>query len=317
VAQDALHFTHRGFLLAQCCAEWVKIRGVSPLRQVKDKPERGYTLGKKVALTANVKLDTFALLVLFTFWSYSSTQWIFSVPFVSLFGFALLYPLLRTSWIFWLVTTALLGFVIGQTWATEGNATYLFFYVSLSILVALLSEQPWWVMRLNGRWLTGLIFLFAVVWKLISPDFTSGAFMEFFLLADARVAPVAVALTSVTRTDVRENQQALSSLTEPTQLKPRHSVRRLAVMLTYATLIVEVLVAATFLLPVRQNVRDLTLCLFLFGCYALVTVPSFGIRLGENISAYLVHQTPKHKCASHSLLKEGSGCGQGCVFPLC
>jgi hypothetical protein len=227
---------------------------------------------------SDTKLDTFSLLTLFTLWNYSSTHWAFSIPFTALFGFALFYPNLRVSWMFWSVTTALLGFLIGQLWASEGNAMFLFFYTGLTLTLALTSKNTWEVVRINARYLIGLVFLLATLWKVFSPDFMSSKFMEYILLEDTRIAPVAVLLTSLRTEDVRKNQEQLLQLPETSiVLKTAPNVRELAILLTYLTILVEGLVAFTFLLPVKPFVRDGMLVAFLVGSYLTVTVPSFGM----------------------------------------
>ncbi len=228
----------------------------------------------------NKELDTFALLVLITIWGHSAVQWYFTIPFTTLFGFALLYPKLRVSWLFWCCITAIHGFAIAQLWMWEGNGLLLFFYTSLTLTLALASNNPLQVLRINARFLIGLIFLLATLWKCFSTDFISSKFMEFYLLKDGRVAPVAALLTPLTLEDVRNNQTALERVPlESIQLKSAAGVHRLAVVLTTLTIAAEGLVAIVFLFPVRPLIRDSVFLAFLVSAYLTITVPSFGMIL--------------------------------------
>jgi hypothetical protein len=225
-------------------------------------------------------LDTFALLLLVIIWSHSAVQWYFTVPFTTLAGFALFYSKLRTSWIFWLSIAAIHGFALAQLWYFEGNGLFLFFYATLTMTLALASGNPAPILRINARYLIGFVFLFAVLWKLLTPDFRSGHFMEYYLLTDNRVAPVATILTPLTRVDIKGNQKQVEQLPNETiQLHSKPRVHLLALMLTYLTLIVEGLVAIVFLLPVNPLLRDGTFISFLISGYLTVTVPSFGMIL--------------------------------------
>jgi hypothetical protein len=122
------------------------------------------------------------------------------------------------------------------------------------------------------------VFLFAVLWKLMTPEYMSGKFLEFFLLTDGRVAPVAVMLTPLTLTEFRNNKELLSQLPDAKfQLTSAPNVHALALWLTFLTLLVEGLVALIFLLPTKPVVRDVALTIFLVSGYLTVTVPSFGM----------------------------------------
>jgi hypothetical protein len=111
------------------------------------------------------QLDTFALLLLITIWSHSAVQWYFTVPFTTLAGFALFYPKLRTSWMFWLTLSAIHGFALAQLWYFEGNGLFLFFYTTLAMTLALASGRPLPILKINARYLIGFVFLFAVMWN--------------------------------------------------------------------------------------------------------------------------------------------------------
>jgi hypothetical protein len=226
------------------------------------------------------QLDTFALLLLITIWSHSAVQWYFTVPFTTLAGFALFYPKLRTSWMFWLTLSAIHGFALAQLWYFEGNGLFLFFYTTLAMTLALASGRPLPILKINARYLIGFVFLFAVMWKLVTPDFISGRFTEYYLLIDDRMAPVATLLTPLTRTDIKENQERIERLPDETiQLQSASRVHSIAIILTYLTLIVEGLVALVFLLPIHSWVRDAVFIFFLITGYSTVTVPSFGMIL--------------------------------------
>jgi hypothetical protein len=104
--------------------------------------------------------------------------------------------------------------------------------------------------------------------------------MEYYLLTDNRIAPVATIVTPLTHVDIKENQKQLERLPDETiQLQSKARVHSLAVLLTYLTLAIEGLVAIAFLLPIKPWARDAVFIFFLVSGYATIAVPSFGMIL--------------------------------------
>ena len=226
------------------------------------------------------RLRRILLMILLTATFYASAEWYFIVPFSCLAAASLLYQDVLTSWLFWALTSALLGFALVQLWLIEGNHLYLLFYLSLMALVATSSDEPLKVVRHNARLLIGCIFALAIVWKLITPEFMSSTFFSYYLVQDARLAPIALLVTDLTRTDVLANRETLSGAWDETMtLRSTVRVERLAIVLTWLTFVVEAAVAAAFLIPAKQfeRIRDPALIIFLTGAYLVVPVPSFGM----------------------------------------
>ncbi len=79
----------------------------------------------------------------------------------------------------WLGITALLAVNSGVVWYDLFNHHYLIMYACLAMGVALLTKDPAEVLAGTARVVLGLVFLFAVIYKSISPDFPNGGFFEF------------------------------------------------------------------------------------------------------------------------------------------
>ncbi|MGL4609029.1 MAG: hypothetical protein ACRCYY_05000 [Trueperaceae bacterium] len=104
--------------------------------------------------------------------------------------------------------------------------------------------------------------------------------MEYYLITDGRISPVTTWLTPLDLEDVRHNQEQFGKLkSHSVKLRSNAEVRVLARFLTAATLLVEVAVAVTFLLPTGALLRDITLSAFIVSCYLIITVPPFGMIL--------------------------------------
>lgn len=234
-------------------------------------------------------------MVLVTCAFYTTPGWFFVIPFTSLFGAALLFRSLLYNWLTWTLVTALLAFTLVQGWLLSGNHLYLLFYLSFAALVASLSPKPERVFARNARLMLGLIFVLAVFWKLVGPGFVSGTFFEFYLIHDERLAPVALLLTDLSYADVLANRAALEEVWEEgaLMLQTTPQVERLALWLTWLTLVVEVSVAAAFLGPTKWTgqFRDPVLLAFLATAYLVVPVPSFGMGL----ACFGYAQTSSHR----------------------
>lgn len=219
-------------------------------------------------------------MALIAFAFFGTTAWYFTVCMTSLLATAVLYRKASQSWLFWAVVTSVNGFALIQLWLDEGNHLYLYFYISLAILTALLSRAPAAVFRINARLIIGLVFAFATLWKLFTPSFISGEFFRYYLVHDDRLAPIGVVLTELTFDDVFLNRENLDRLPEGevTLIVPT-GVKTLAVALTFLTILTEGVVAACFLWFGRRadKFRDASLIFFLIGAYLVVPVPAFGM----------------------------------------
>lgn len=213
---------------------------------------------------------------------YNTNDWVFALPFASLFAAGILSERIINHWLYWTLVTSLLGSAVGRLWLSEGNHLFLLFYLSLIALVASHSSKPRSVFRLNARLVIGLVFALAIFWKVVSEDFISGFFYSHLLVTDERLSIIALLVTDLSRSDVAANRQALIGVLDtPTKLISHPGIQSLATVLTLLTLILEAAVAIAFLTTnkISRRVRSPILLFFIIGTYTLVPVPSFATAI--------------------------------------
>jgi hypothetical protein len=200
---------------------------------------------------------------------------------------------------FWLLLSALTAWRILDDWPLSDNHAYLLSYWCLAIFLALHSRDPGRTLAKSARLLIGLAFLFAVLWKgVLSDDFVDGRFFRHLLLTDDRFEEVALVLGGMSETALERARALLEkNLHEPATALPSsietESLRGIARVATWGTLVLEFGVALLFLLPGRIGVgrlRDAALLVFCIGTYAVAPVPGFGWLL----LAMGVAQCPLH-----------------------
>lgn len=201
--------------------------------------------------------------------------------------------LLRTSF-FWYVTATVLGTAVWFTWESADNHRYLFVYWTLalcSILSLPRSEQPP-ALALTSRWLLGLCMLLAVAWKVASPDYLSGTFFHYELLADERFAHFASWTCGLSLEQLAENRDLRQALTagylqgnslSEVPLHGTANVASIAQLLAWWTLGIELLLAVLFLAaatfirrPRLVWAASLALLAFALTTYAVAPVRGFG-----------------------------------------
>jgi hypothetical protein len=188
-------------------------------------------------------------------------------------------PRIRRSRLFWLLAALGYGIWYWVDWRHLDNHMWLLPLWLLSIATALSARQPLEVLARQARVLMVLVFTAAIVWKLRSPDFLSGAFFEFTLLTDPRFVPLAT-LAGVDPVSLVENRFALASGPTSATLVGVSAVRELALVLTWGTVVVEGALLASWALPrVAPVVRHTTLAVFCVTAYAVAPVAGFGLIL--------------------------------------
>jgi hypothetical protein len=208
---------------------------------------------------------------------------------VSILGTAgVLLPRLRTRPGFWLAFAMVMCFSTFNQWVAADNHHFLTSYWVLALYCAALAPDPGGALRTHARWLTGLCFLFATVWKATTPDYVDGRQFHLALLTDIRFEAVAVHAGGLARADLRENRdrrktlRGFDSTHDAVRLISTPRVRRLAGALTWLTLCIEGLIAAAFLLPRRFRLSGLAhpaILVFLVTTYSVAHVIGYGILL--------------------------------------
>ena len=172
-------------------------------------------------------------------------------------------------------------------WPLSDNHIYLLAYWCLAIGLALSSPSPAATLSTSSRWLLGAAFAMAVVWKaMLSPDYVDGRFFRVALLTDERFADASLVFGGLSRDQMAENRTFLEPLPEGAELlhppafvePPR--LRAFAAVATWGGLLLESLIALSFLMPGSRDgsqlARHASLLAFCVTTYALAPVAGFG-----------------------------------------
>ena len=140
-------------------------------------------------------------------------------------------------------------------------------------------------LQFNARWLIFLVFAFATLWKIISPDYINGSFFRYTLLTDARFANVTDTLTNFSYEMAVHNQETLTSIilydsvAVAGEMQGHDEVANIATFFTFWTVFIEGTIAILFLLPGTAKIvqiRSWSILLFLFTTYIVAPVVAFG-----------------------------------------
>lgn len=195
----------------------------------------------------------------------------------------LLWPRLINQRLTWLALSGLVVWNTVSNWPFLVNHEYLITYWVLVCTLALYAPIPAAVMAWNARLLVGLCFFFATLWKLLSGEYLNGSFLHLTFLLDPRLSSVAL-LGGVSAETLQTNADLLSVLqaTGPSVLITRPLIAFISHVLSYWTILIEALVALTFLFPQPRwlhQQRDWGLLFFTFTTYAIIPVFSFAAVL--------------------------------------
>ncbi len=199
------------------------------------------------------------------------------------FAALILFDGLLHSFYFWGALTTYLAVFLGLLWFTVDNLSFLFFYWCLGYTLYLAIDRPTGAFRTFTQLMIGTVFLLAVVWKLISPDFVSGQFYEWEFMTDKRLGPVAVLLVKdytfqEYQENVRLREQSYTLDRTAMQFNFHEEFTWLAKLFTLGTVFLESLVAIMFLLPFEglRIWRTVSLLTFVVVAYPVVPVTQFG-----------------------------------------
>jgi hypothetical protein len=233
-------------------------------------------------------LDTFelpAVLTLGLLLLHAGSVWYLVVPMTVLCiaGLALR-PLLVNS-TYWLIIAAIASFANFRNWYSIDNHKYLTTYWCIGLYCSLVSADRKAALSAQGRWLVGLCFLFADYWKLISPDFMSGTFFKFELIADGRFSWLARTFAGIPAESAHVNAleiaglRAWDSTSASVPLVTGTRIDLVSRVMTWWTLAIEILIAAAWLAPAKlffARWRHALLIAFVLTTYAVANVVGFG-----------------------------------------
>jgi hypothetical protein len=229
-------------------------------------------------------LEVSAVLTLGLLLLHAGSVWYLTVPMTVLCiaGLAVRPLLLNSS--YWLLIAAVNAYANFKNWYVVDNHKFLTTYWCIGMHCSLLARDPKAAISLQGRWLVGLCFVFADFWKIVSPDFLTGTFFKYELIADGRFSWLAKVFAGVPSASRHVNSLRLAELTAwdssltsvPILGGPRLAL--IAQIMTWWTIGIEVLIAAAFLAPWRFLARwrhPLLIC-FVLTTYAVANVVGFG-----------------------------------------
>jgi hypothetical protein len=186
----------------------------------------------------------------------------------------------------WGGLTLLTAIRIAYDWPLADNHIYLLCYWLLAVALSLRAPDAADSLAFTGRWLIGLAFAFAVLWKLVlSPDFLDGRFFRVTLLTDPRFDAATQIVGGLSREQLEGNRKAVvllpqgAELLNPPVVVEPFRLRAFATLSTWGILCLEAAVAVLMLLPTTQwsgRLRHATLLLFCGVTYAFAPVAGFG-----------------------------------------
>ena len=206
---------------------------------------------------------------------------------VMLCAFALLVRRMAVSGIYWAVITFVFIATHWMTWYHTDNHAYLFFYWCIAITLCLFTDKPEESLAKSARWLLAFVFGLSTFWKLTSVEFLSGNFIEYTLLADARLSPVALLLglngeTLIANREILANYMYAGDLSGVAYLSTTKAVPVAAKLVAWWMLLLQAAVAVAFLLPdrlVNTFWRHAPMLVFLYTTYPIAQVSGFGFTL--------------------------------------
>lgn len=232
------------------------------------------------------RLDLCLLLTLLLLLLHSGDALRVTIPMVTFGILGCVSSRLRRDPRFWFVAAAAFAATNAVDWFQLDNHKYLLGYWLLALTCSLHTRNAERTLSVNARLLIGFSFLFAVLWKTISSDYTSGSFFHYSLLLDDRFRGIAKLLGGLDEPTIEFNRTAAEALTiydsdlSTVQLRSSETMRGVLVpIITWWTLAIEALVAALFLLPGRTKLpawRDFALLAFILSTYAVAPVLGFG-----------------------------------------
>jgi hypothetical protein len=206
--------------------------------------------GETGFLDLTLRLTLLAVLLLpMGFWAIRASLLLIAV-------LGLLLPKILRAPLTWICVSGVIAWQLIDAWPLCDNHIYLLCYWCLAIFLALISFDIHKVLAANSRFLLGLTFLFAVLWKaFLSPDYIDGRFFRVTLLQDERFAHTAMLFGGLTESQLRENREYLfplpqgAELLDPPELVEPPALKRLAIIFTWGSLLMESALAMILLIP--------------------------------------------------------------------
>lgn len=202
--------------------------------------------------------------------------------FLALAALLLLVPAcLRARWL-WALLAMLAAARLVADWPFADNHAYLLAYWCLAVTLALGDADPDATLAESARWLVGLAFAFAVLWKgVLSPEFADGRFLQITILTDPRLDALAPLASGLSPAELAHWRDWIGGFVAPAGSPGPvpDRLRAVATLATAWTLVIESAVACAFLARDRWRLaraRDVSLLVFCTTTYAVLPVTGFG-----------------------------------------
>ena len=125
----------------------------------------------------------------------------------------LLFRRFRRQPVLWGALAALAALRVLLDWPLADNHAYLLCYWCTAVFLAHQVEDTREALAFDGRFLIGLVFAFATLWKLaLSPDFLDATFFRITLLTDDRFADFARLAGGLSQEQLAGAREALGSV---------------------------------------------------------------------------------------------------------
>ncbi len=216
-------------------------------------------------------------------------NWAIRPMILALAGAGLLFPRFLRHPVLWVSLTLLTAVRFVSDWPVADNHAYLLCYWCLACALSLAARDMRECLAFNGRLLIGLVFGFAVLWKLaLSADFLDGTFFRVTMLLDPRFEPWTALLAGLSPDDFEMQRTALGRHLDMPQLAipagPALPIvfGQLADAATWWTAAIESAVFVTFWSwrpAALGRTRHLLLLAFCATTYVVAPVDGFGYLL--------------------------------------
>ncbi|SNT25427.1 hypothetical protein SAMN05421640_2974 [Ekhidna lutea] len=226
-----------------------------------------------------------ATLVLFLFSEWvTGDEWVYMMPIMILSAFGLMVPGLHKNRIVWYILSIVFILKTNSQWWTQDNHLFVNMYWVITIAFVLSFKNWRQLLVKNSRAIIGLVFLFATIWKVLSPDFMSGSYFHFTFLTDSRFVEESDILGDLSQADLASNirslkESALSNEATQAALITNQKIRSVTKLITWHTIIIESLLALLFLLPQRYSItryRNYLILVFALTTYLVMPIHSFA-----------------------------------------
>lgn len=227
--------------------------------------------------------------------------WTLLVPLVGWVVGGLMLSALRRQVAFWGLLALAYALGLSQVWETVNNHDFLTLYwlVALSMVPLLGPEERPEALAANASRLIGLVMAFAVLQKLLSPEYLSGDFFLYTFVTERRFSFVGALVGADMKAIAHENNALIRGMQvhlQPVALSlGPPAVAAVAQVVTWFTLLIEVALSVVFLAPRDSRLargRDPLLLGFALAVYPLVPVTGFGLLL---MTLGLAQARPEHR----------------------